>query len=245
MLWHTGGATRYNDKARLAQYSLHSDEVTKVDLEPGLFIAPAWSPTGDQWLAVTEVSSDDALHRLSSDSPELILETLQQAEDKHIVFSWSPDGGRVAYSVLRRSGGLIFGPIHIYDLDSGQSQQVTADSFDISGFFWSPDGTRLAYLSRLPLREAVWMQWRVINPNTGEDRGYAAFNPTYQMRYVVSSFNQYAQSHRIWSPDGRYLVYADQDDQRVERIWIVDTFADRDADPLFVAEGTMGFWSWQ
>lgn len=89
------------------------------------------------------------------------------------------------------------------------------------------------------------MQWRVINVDTEEDRGYAAFNPNYQMRYVISSFNQYAQSHRLWSPDGRYLVYADQDDARVERIWMVDTFAERGTDPIFVAEGTMGFWSWE
>ena len=140
---------------------------------------------------------------------------------------------------------MIFGPIQIYDLATRTTRQVTEESFDISGFFWSPDGTRLAYLSRLALREAVWLQWRVVNLETGEDRGYAAFNPTYQMRYVVSSFNQYAQSHRLWSPDSRYLVYADQDEQRVERIWLVDTLAERGSEPIFVAEGTMGFWSWK
>ncbi len=243
MLWHTGGASRFNNDARLAHYSLRMEEVTRIDLQPGLFIAPAWSPSGEEWLAVTEVGGEDALQRISSDPYGIVLDHLQQAEDKHFVFSWSPDGSRLAYSELRRTGGFIFGPVHLYDLDTGETRQVTSSSFDISGFFWSPDGNRIAYISRLPLREAVWMQWRVVDPDAGEDRGYAAFNPTYQMRYVISSFNQYAQSHRLWSPDGRYLVYADQDDARVERIWMVDTFAERGADPTFVAEGTMGFWS--
>jgi hypothetical protein len=89
------------------------------------------------------------------------------------------------------------------------------------------------------------MQWRVYDLVEEVDRGFAAFNPSYQMRYVISSFNQYAQSHRLWSPDGRYLVYADQDNSRVERVWMVDTFAARGADPILVAKGSMGFWSWK
>lgn len=245
LLWHTGGASRFSDEARLAHYSLAEHKLSRIEIQPGLFIAPAWSPTSEEWLAVTEVEGEDALQRISSPPEADTFETLAQSADRHFVFSWSPDGRQLAYSKLRSSGALIFGPIHIYDLASGQTRQLTSSSFDISGFFWSPDGHRLAYLSRLPLGEAVWMQWRVINPETGEDRGYSAFNPSYQMRYVISSFNQYAQSHRLWSPDGRYLVYADQDDARVERIWMVDTFAERGADPIFVAKGTMGFWSWE
>ena len=245
MLWHTGGASRFNDDARLALYSLDENELSKLDLDPGLFIAPAWSPAGEEWLAVTETDGEDVLQRINADPEKTILEDLEHSEDKHFVFSWSPEGERIAYSQLRHTGALIFGPIQIYDLATRTTRQVTEDSFDISGFFWSPDGTHLAYLSRLALREAVWMQWRVVNLETGEDRGYAAFSPTYQMRYVVSSFNQYAQSHRLWSPDSRYLVYADQDEQRVERIWLVDTLAERGSQPIFVAGGTMGFWSWK
>jgi Tol biopolymer transport system component len=170
---------------------------------------------------------------------------MESAEDKYMVFSWSPQGNKVAYSVLESSDGLIFGPIQVYNLETGETQQITSPSFDISGFFWSPDGERIGYLSRLALRDAAWMQWRVYDLAEDLDRGYAAFNPSYQMRYVVSSFNQYAQSHRLWSPDGRYLIYSDQDDARVERVWMVDTFAERGTDPILVAEGSMGFWSWK
>lgn len=245
MIWHTGGASRFNEDARIAHFRLEDGEASKLDVQPGLFIAPAWSPSGGEWLVVNAEDGRDVLQILSRSHAGTTSRSLQEAQDKHFVFSWSPDGTKVAYTVLQRSGGLIFGPIQVYDVVSGKSEQVTASSFDISGFFWSPDSSRIAYLSRLPLREAVWMQWRVVDVRTLEDRGYAAFNPTYQMRYVISSFNQYAQSHRLWSPDGRYLVYADQDDARVERVWIVDTLAERGADPILVDEGTMGFWSWK
>jgi WD40 repeat protein len=248
MLWHTGGAARFNDQARIARFSLENQLVESLRIDPGLFIAPAWSPLGDEWLLVAGQDEFEYLYRTDANRDGLIPEIRQRlatAEDKHMVFSWSPQGDRVAYSILRSSDGLIFGPIHVYDLQSGETKQITAPSFDISGFFWSPDGTRIGYLSRLALRDTAWMQWRVYDLAQDLDRGFAAFNPSYQMSYVVSSFNQYAQSHRLWSPDGRYLVYADQDDARVERIWMVDTFAERGAEPILVAEGSMGFWSFE
>ena len=248
MLWHTGGAARFNTDARIARFSLENQQVEALRMNPGLFIAPAWSPYGDEWLLVATQENREYLYRTKAEragpNPE-ITQVLATAEDKHMVFSWSPKGDRVAYSILRSSGGLIFGPIHVYDLESGETKQITAPSFDISGFFWSPDGERIGYLSWLALRDTAWMQWRVYDFAEDLDRGFAAFNPSNQMRYVISSFNQYAQSHRLWSPDGRYLVYADQDGDRVERIWMVDTFAERGADPILVAEGSMGFWSWE
>ncbi|MGD8406896.1 MAG: DPP IV N-terminal domain-containing protein [Anaerolineales bacterium] len=247
MLWHTGGSARFNEEARISRFSIKNQQTDRLNADPGLFIAPAWSPLGDEWLLVTTQDEHDQLVRSQASQTgnldrEKILAT---AEGKHMVYSWSPGGDRVAYSILRNSDGLIFGPIHVYDLETGETEQITSPSFDISGFFWSPDGKRIGYLSRLALRDETWMQWRVFDLTQDVDRGFAAFNPSYQMRYVVSSFNQYAQSHRLWSPDGRYLVYADQDDARVERIWMVDTFAERGTDPILVAEGSMGFWSFE
>lgn len=63
--------------------------------------------------------------------------------------------------------------------------------------------------------------------------------------FVIGSFAQFAQSHRFWSPDGRYLPYADRDRHLNERIWLVDTWAVRSAAPLLVDEGVIGVWSWR
>jgi Tol biopolymer transport system component len=65
------------------------------------------------------------------------------------------------------------------------------------------------------------------------------------MHVMIHSFDQYAQSHRFWSPDGRYLVYADRDDQSGDRIWLVDTKAEKGADPILIDGGSIGIWSWR
>jgi hypothetical protein len=61
---------------------------------------------------------------------------------------------------------------------------------------------------------------------------------------MLGSFNQYTLSHSLWSSDSRYLVYADRDERQVERVWLIDTQAERGAAPIFVGEGTLGIWSW-
>ena len=96
----------------------------------------------------------------------------------------------------------------------------------------------------MDLGDAVWAQWRVIDLVNGQDRGFAAFHPSPWMEFIISHFSQHAQSHRFWSPDGRYLVYSDRDNALVDRIWLVDTWAEKGAKPILVDEGVIGIWSW-
>ena len=114
-----------------------------------------------------------------------------------------------------------------------------------TAFFWSPDGKRLAYLNWVPLGNNDWAQWRVVDVTTGEDRGYKMFDPAPALRFTLNSFSQYAQSHRLWSPNGRYLTYADRDFNGNERVWLIDTWARTAIDPIFVDRGSLAFWSWQ
>ncbi len=138
-----------------------------------------------------------------------------------------------------------YGPIHIYDLASGESRRITDLDLHVQAFFWSPDGARIGYLNWLALPNEAWAQWRVYDLTTNQDRGFNAFLPSFPMRMMIGSFNQYAQSDRFWSPDGRYLTYADRDRALVERVWLVDTLAPRGADPILVDEGVIGVWSWE
>lgn len=88
------------------------------------------------------------------------------------------------------------------------------------------------------------MQWRVYHLAENRDRGYKVFEPSFQMDFIVNSFNQYAQSDRFWSPDSRYLVYADRDPALVERVWLVDTWSEDGNQAMLVDEGAIGLWSW-
>jgi dipeptidyl aminopeptidase/acylaminoacyl peptidase len=236
MVWHTGGTHLFNPEARLRLYDLELGREELVDHPPGSFLAPAWSPQGDGWLGV----SAESLRRFGHEQPL----TLTTPTHNHIVFSWSPSGDRIAYAVGLGPDELIYGPLHIFDLESGETMRITAPSFRLVSFFWSPDGQKIAYLKQ-GAPDAAWWQWRAYDLTRDEDRGFTAFVPSAQMRFIMSSFNQYAQSHRFWSPDSRYLAYADRDSVLVERVWLIDTWANKWADPIFISEGTVGIWSWR
>jgi TolB protein len=248
ILWHTGGARRTNADARMALFHVDDGQLVDLPQAPGSFMAPAWSSQGDQWLAVSDSEGVDRLQLFSyagsTESNPTQTATLATASDTEMVFAWSPGGDKVAFALRPASDAPFYGPIHVFDLDTGQAKQVTDDAFRVLGFFWAPDGQRIGYLTRLDLPDAVWMQWRAIDLASEQDRGYTAFHPTPLLRFVINSFNQYAQSHRFWSPDGRYLVYADRDRTLAERVWLVDTWAEKGADPILIDEGSMATWSW-
>ncbi len=237
LLWHSG----YNrPEATLAQYHLDRGTTETLVLQPGNFLAPAWSPQAETWLGVTTGEGAGRLQKFGDTTSQIIT----TAGEGEVTFVWSPDGRQVAYAVRRYATDPFYGPIHRFDVESGQSTRLTDPGLRILAFFWSPDGQRLGYLTRQVLPDTEWMQWRVYDVTSGEDRGFTTFQPTPQMRFIMASFNQYAQSHRFWSPDSRYLVYAAQEGQ-TRQIWLVDTWAERGGEPLFVAEGSMGFWSWR
>ena len=240
LLWHTGGALRENPAAELGLYDLGRDVRRVLPHAPGRFRAPAWSSEGDAWLAVVEAEGGEYVLRSSVGERGRVVET----RGLGTAFAWSPDGSQVAYAERAWRGAEFYGPVWVWDAASGERQQLTDDAFNVLGFFWSPDGRKLAYLSRLDLPEDVWMQWRVFDTEVGRDRGYSAFLPSPLMRFMIHSFDQYAQSHRFWSPDGQYLVYAERDDAGTDRVKLVDVEAEKGSDPILVDEGSVGVWSW-
>jgi Tol biopolymer transport system component len=242
LLWHTGGSAQFNPTAHLALYDIANKSVEEVAGSPGSFVAPAWSPTGNDWLDVIATESGMTLRRMST-TP--ITVTAIAVAKYEMAFAWSPDGQRIAYASRFYSDDPFYGPIYVYENATGESRRLTDRGLHVQAFFWSPDSTRLGYLNWLALPNEDWAQWRVYNLVTGQDRGFDAFDPSFSMRMVIGSFNQYAQSDRFWSPDGRYLTYADRDRSLVERIWLVDTHAPKDAQPILVDEGSIGVWSWR
>jgi hypothetical protein len=64
------------------------------------------------------------------------------------------------------------------------------------------------------------------------------------MLYLLAYFDQYSQSHQIWSPDSRYLVYGERVDGGGSSVKILDTSAEAPV-PFTVADGEIGIWSYQ
>lgn len=243
MLWHTDGARQSDAAAALTRYQLATQQRAILPVAPGFFLAPAWSPDGASWLDVVEGAEKQAILRHVIASTGQTTEITRNRFD--IAFAWSPDGRQVAYAARDYGTDPFLGPIYLYEVASQSSRRLTDVGLHVQAFFWSPDSQRLGYINWLGVPNEPWAQWRVYDVARNQDRGFTAFVPTLHMRLLIGSFNQFAQSHALWSPDGRYLLYADRDRYLVERIWLVDTQAAKGSAPLPVAEGSLGVWSWR
>jgi TolB protein len=242
IVWHTGARNQEDGVARISRYSLSSHETEILSQNPANFMAPAWSPPDNSWLGVATTDEGDYL-QLFGPEETIRLSTVPAGG---AAFIWSPDGSQVAYALKENDNQPFYGPIYLYDVTTGDSRQLTDDGLRVAAFFWDPVGQRLGYLTLLSMpHDARWMQWRVFDTMDNSDRGFKAFNPSAQMKFVMSSFNQYAQSHRFWSPDGRYLVYGSRNElSRKEQVWLVDTQSNDGNNAIYIDDGTMGFWSW-
>ncbi|MGB1252095.1 MAG: hypothetical protein ACPG8W_15865 [Candidatus Promineifilaceae bacterium] len=238
MLWHRNGGILDNSVATLDLFDVAAGESAELPIKPGLQVAPAFSPTGE---GMVLVSAENNLLLINGDQQT----TIAEGDSADISYVWSPDGTQIAYAIRRQLREPFFDAIHVYDVATGESRRIIDMGLRSQGFFWSPDGRQLAYIQWLPIgEEEGWMQWRVVNVETGEDRGFEPFNPTPQFRFMMASFTQFAQSHRLWSPDSRYLLFTERRASQENAIWMLDTQSDSD-NGILVAEGSLAFWSWR
>lgn len=249
MLWQ-------RNNRRLDIYDFASGETTSVGLLPGAFQAPAWSPVDDRLLVA--VLSDDLrgtnLSVIAHDTTQVLRSQLAGL----ISFSWSPDGNYVAYRTIvdNRLSALT-----ILDAVTGEIVATTRAEGAIA-FFWSPDSRHVAYITpgvepgtfsaglpenRVFISSAQQqnrgLAWSVLDVTTGNMRRYGTFMPTQEMIYLLTFFDQFAQSHRVWSPDSRYVVFGEMAADNNPAISVLD-MTRPDAVPFFIADGVIGFWSY-
>ena len=74
-------------------------------------------------------------------------------------------------------------------------------------FFWSPDGSKIAYIT--PSEEAEGsVRWAVLDLESDETSYLVDFLPSREMLTMFMFFDQYGQSHSLWSPDGSKILFA-------------------------------------
>lgn len=221
-------------------YDIASEMVTQTfDEIQGPQRSIDWSPVDNRLLSA--VRNDRGLSDLilfDGDDRTLLLEDIRGL----ISFEWSPDGHQIGY-LLGNNGQL-----GIVD-DNGTESLLPVDQ--VVAFFWSPDSSKIAYLtvgvarpdvSAKPVSQQIAvLVWHVYDVANDSSDTVAVFRPTNQMIYYFSFFDQFARSHRLWSPDSRYLVYADQLPGGKEVVSIVDV---NTAQPLVIMEGDLGIFSW-
>jgi TolB protein len=223
------------DNERVELYNLEGEAESLV-ISGGLFSAPQWSPLGEQ--LVYAVGGATTQQLLLTDLEGEQLQELTGYRGR-AAFSFSPDGERVAYIVTEDDlpAGTL-GPLYVVETGSLRTREIS--DRPVLAFFWSPDGSKLAYLALEQVNGRVGMRWRVWD---GEStREHASFFPSRVfLRDYLPYFDQYAQSHRIWSPDSTALVFAGTLANGDSGVWVqVD---EEGVAPVSLGEGVSATWT--
>ena len=192
LLVHTGTVIHRMDRADPS--TLTTVGLNSVDLR-----VPAWSPDGRLFATVRHGETRNAV-------------VLLDRAGKHVarvgavagpaVLAWSPRGDAIALSRQTGMGG--FEGIDLIDIRTSETRVLVRDRLLL--WLWSPDGRRLAYLRRANTEGAL--AWRVMHLDGRPPLASAPFYPGPLFTILLSFFDQYLLTHRLWSPDGRTLVAA-------------------------------------
>ena len=225
-------------------------------LEPsGGYRVPAWRPGYDEIAASSPV--EGLVHGVYTvpvwpiDNKVSIKATA--VEGPNAAFLWSSDGSYIAVAddaqpaLYGRSPVLVYRVLRVLDGDS--FEEVARVDQHVLAYFWSPDGSRIAFAA---LRgRGRGLGWTILDVETGAVEEMVDFIPSPDQMTMFQFFDQYAYSHRLWSPDGRYIVFAGilRDravdaglrSQTSSRVYVLDTGPMRTIEVL--APGVLAFWS--
>lgn len=153
---------------------------------------PAWSPIGSQLAYATDRTGSSQIWLTSpSEGWERPLVTEADFGARWIAsFSepvFSPDGQRLAYSVVGSSGHSVY----ISNVAGGKPVRLVDDRSDQRSPSWSPDGTWIAYLRNVNGR------WALMKANSGGGR------------QPVVLRERCMPLHPAWQPkDGQWIAFA-------------------------------------
>ncbi len=251
MLWHR----RVANRQRFDIFDAISNGIDNtLSIVPGVMNAPSWSPVDDRLLVGARSQNHAQTDLVIVEGGEAM--PLARGLDGLVSFAWSPDGTMVAY---RMASQRSYGPLFVVDAQTGENLLRSPGS-GVIAFFWSPDSEKIAYItlanppgsfnasaaaalvaSRVAQPEFS-LAWSVMGIRDGVTNRFGGFFPTEAMAYLLTYFDQFAQSHRVWSPDSRHLIYSE-----IGRggpvISVLDT-SRPDSVTVSIKEGMLGIWSY-
>jgi TolB protein len=212
---------------------------------PGAFQSPALSSSERYLAYATQgVDGRREVVALPNPArPDPALRSTSLAHQGMAAFAWRPGHEQLAVQRATMPSPHAFGPVDLIDAEAGRVTRLSDDTVVAS--WWSPDGRWLATLSPIggsgdlmaigavggsagagqhvsaraevvQGRGRTLMSLKVVDPDTLETRVLAAFapSPLFVLQYLPF-FDQYARSHRLWSPDSDALVLPALDDDGV------------------------------
>jgi TolB protein len=232
-----------------------------TDRAVGVFRAPAASADGRHRAYVA--AGNDSIGEVVRESRDGTGTTRIRVFGSGAV-AFSPTGGELAFLAPDRSMSpappLPVGPLRI--LDPGASEARTLLEGSVVGFFWSPTGREIAALRLVgaddnvtdafsgdivPARATreiaagVSLRLSFVSVADGVIRSDQVVRLSdLFVNQVLPFFDQYALSHRIWSPDGASIVLPLVGAGDVTELVVIRSDG---TEPRTVAVAEMGFWS--
>jgi len=236
--------------AFLGEVAVDTSDVQSIEAPVGAFQAPAMSLDGRSRAYVAG----------EGQSTTVVVEA-RDGSFRHearvaagSALGWSPAGDQLAYSNSPVPIGLPVGPLELIDVRSGTTRQLVDGP--VVAWFWAPDGRTLAVLRfRVPgdgqvadaggrllaVTDRFALRLLFVDVASGTIRfGREVRLSDLVLAQFLPFADQYARSHRVWSPASDAIVLPLQDDSGSSHITIVPA----DGSPeRRIADGVAAFWS--
>jgi TolB protein len=244
LLVHAGGST---PEAFVGEVALDGSVASQVATATGDFQAPAVSGDGTERGYVTQDSQGrDSVVIANRTGAVLASAPIAGASS----LAWRPGLPELAYTAPLHDNGLPYGPLEVLDARSGRTRELLDGA--VIAWFWSPDGRSVAAIrvvadggqtaSVAPVFAAnSAFELDVVDASGGRTRLTLPISlPPSILSDFLPFFDQYALSHRIWSPDSRAVVLPLQDGVGVSHVTVIPVDG---SPPVAVADGVAAFWS--
>jgi len=244
VLAHVGGDATAKEGHSVSVINTKDGSRQLVSLDPASFGPPSWS-SDSRWLAYGDRAKDREKAMVMVARPDGSAPKSMGILPTKITLEWSPTQPILAVATSSLDGDPLLEELQVIDVPSGKTRTLIKDNF--AAYFWSPDGERILY-ARRKLGTNLWA-WAVAHVQEGTTYDIVDFVPSRQTLMVFQYFDQYALSHRVWSPDSKRFVFSGaagpdarpEDGLQNPSIYAVE--AKKNATPKMLADGNIAFWS--
>jgi TolB protein len=156
--------------------------------------------------------------------------------------AFDPSGSRLAaigaVEPFEGARAIPIGPFRL--MEPGTREPRTLLDGSVVGFWWSPDGATVAAIRVATVDGEPDVRLVFVDVASGDIRGEPSVRlSTLFIDQVLTYFDQYALSHRLWAPDSSSFLLPVIDDDGADRVLAITP----DGEVLARLDGAMAFWS--